>query len=298
MKIITAANGKKSIAITKANWENIGKQAGWITTAESSEKRLPGCTCSTCPQCKGNTVCAKCKQCARCGSHTPGCEGCVAGSRIEAHSVGIKKEAGFKQNIQNAWNAFQSSRNIGKATKAIQAAIKELASAVSKASSYTVQDDKGQVIPVVKLLPAFEQFQNVLVEMNTQSQQLATAGQKTDVQMSNPFPAAPQTPSAPPVAQPAAEAKPEAAAVAPETKQEVQQTTTAPQVAPQTPAPAPQPQAQYSIPKTQPEIAKWLSTLPEEQVQFLEREVNNLRKRKAAKTTASAYVPAPAPAKV
>lgn len=33
MKIITASNGKQTVKLSKADWENIGRSAGWMKTA-------------------------------------------------------------------------------------------------------------------------------------------------------------------------------------------------------------------------------------------------------------------------
>ena len=38
MKVIKTANGKKTIKISKREWESVGKKAGWIKSAYTSEE--------------------------------------------------------------------------------------------------------------------------------------------------------------------------------------------------------------------------------------------------------------------
>ena len=38
MKIVTASNGKKTLVISKTDWENIGRQQGWIIEAKKKRK--------------------------------------------------------------------------------------------------------------------------------------------------------------------------------------------------------------------------------------------------------------------
>ena len=37
MKIVTASNGKKTVKISKAEWQQIGKQAGWMKVANDGD---------------------------------------------------------------------------------------------------------------------------------------------------------------------------------------------------------------------------------------------------------------------
>ena len=40
MKIVTAENGKKTVKISKSEWETIGKKNGWMRTAMDPQQNL------------------------------------------------------------------------------------------------------------------------------------------------------------------------------------------------------------------------------------------------------------------
>ena len=40
MKIVTAENGKKTVRISKSDWETIGKKHGWMRTAMDPQQNL------------------------------------------------------------------------------------------------------------------------------------------------------------------------------------------------------------------------------------------------------------------
>lgn len=69
MKIIIASNGKKTLKLSKSDWQNIGKKAGWIKVSHEDDPDLDDSDdsddsvseisgwCSTCgKKCHGKTV--------------------------------------------------------------------------------------------------------------------------------------------------------------------------------------------------------------------------------------------------
>jgi hypothetical protein len=65
MKIVTASNGKKTVKISKREWESLGKKAGWVrtsyddsTTWHEEEARMVERQCGNCEKynCNGKCV--------------------------------------------------------------------------------------------------------------------------------------------------------------------------------------------------------------------------------------------------
>ena len=66
MKLIKTANGEKQLKLSKTDWENIGKQAGWLKESASIavqpvNTEAPTATCKSCGE--GTAAKHKCKKC-------------------------------------------------------------------------------------------------------------------------------------------------------------------------------------------------------------------------------------------